>query len=385
MANSITKEKLFYEDELNRIKQDIINIKTEIENDNNFINKKRKRYDKLVLSKNLGEEINDINKEIKEVNKELKIFIKIEKEYLANYEFNKTINEKIEGNRKGFNLLENHKNEEYEEYLELKDKFNELNNEYLELKDKLNTIINKNDKLLIRKKELDEINKNKNIYNEIDELKYSLNQYKEKEVKLDKECKEIVSKINSLVKEINKNDLNFQIINKNKEQISKNNLRKETLGIIKNATDSGGILDEIMRITILPTIENIINEILNDVDTYKIKITYDSAIRITKIENNTEQESSGLMASGHEKSVLNIIFRLALSKLNSMISTNFFIIDEAFKNSDANKKQKLKTLFEYLRNNYDWVLIVTHDDYIKDNFDKEINIEHSKGTSYIKF
>jgi exonuclease SbcC len=325
----------------------------------------------------------------RELSKELKTLNKIEKEYNKNIQHNEKINIDIEKNRNDYNEEENNKYDEYDKYLELKEDLNTNNEKLNELNEKVNNMKLNLDKLNKSKEEtkiiINKYDSNKKIYEDIDKIREKLENYRDSEKNIDKECKEFMGKISQINKELNKLETNIQIIQKNKEIITKNNKKKEILSIIKSATDNGGILDDILKGTILPSIETIVNNILSDVDTYKIKINYDSFIKITKIENNTEQESSGLMASGHEKSVLNIIFRLALSKLNSMISTNFFIIDEAFKNSDSNKKQKLKTLFEYLRNNYDWILIVTHDDYIKDNFDKEINIEHNNGTSLIKY
>ena len=382
MTNSITKQKLVLEEEMKDTQNKISHKQEEIKEIETFMSKKKKKYDKLIISKFIKDELDNIINQIDLYKKELKELNKLEKEFNKVEEFNKKINEEIDINRKEFTKEENKQDEEYDEFIKIRDLVNET-------KDKLNIINSKNDKIISKKHDIDSLinkyNQNKKLYDDIEKIKLDLDIKKDTERKIDSECKELMIKLSSLNKELNKLDSTLQIIQKNKELISKNNKKKEILGIIKSATDSGGILDEILKDIILPSIETIVNNILNDVDTYKIKITYDSIIKITKIENNTEQESSGLMASGHEKSVLNIIFRLALSKLNSMISTNFFIIDEAFKNSDSNKKQKLKTLFEYLRNNYDWVLIVTHDDYIKDNFDKEINIEHSNGTSLIKY
>ncbi len=389
MSNSITKQKILYQEEIEKNKKEIETQKSNKLEIEKFINKKKKTYNKLKESKELKEKLDIIENEIKNNKNEIKNYNKLEKEFNNNSNFNKDINEKIQKNRNSFNELENSKYENYDEYLEVKEQYNNNNVEITELKEKLINITSKNDKLKIKKVELDDLinkyNKNKKIYDEIEKNKILLEEKQNEEKKIDIICKESMIKISNINKELSKYDTNIQLIEKNKEIISKNNKRKEILGIIKSATDSGGILDEILKDTIIPSIQNIVNEILSNVDTYKIKINYDSFIKITKIENNTEQESSGLMASGHEKSVLNIIFRLALSKLNSMVSTNFFIIDEAFKNSDSNKKQKLKTLFEYLRNNYDWALIVTHDDYIKDNFDKEINIEYNNASSFIKY
>ncbi len=389
MSNSITKQKLYYEDEIVKLNNTIKENTDKINDLDTFISKKKKKYEKLNTSKELSYEIDLINDNISKTKKEIKELIKIEKEYNKNVEYNIEINKKIEQNREQFNKLDNEQNEEYNNYKDLKEQNNNQNIELSEIREKISILETKIEKNINKLNGINSIvekyNTNKKIYEEIEINKTSLENNKEKERIIEDSCKDLVGKINVINKELNKLDASVQIIQKNKELILKNNKKKEVLGIIKGATDSGGILDDILKNNIIPAIENIVNDILMNIDTYKIKIAYDNNIKITKIENNTEMESSGLMASGHEKSVLNIIFRLALSKLNSIISTNFFIIDEAFKNSDANKKQKLKTLFEYLRNNYDWVLIVTHDDYIKDNFDKEINIEHNKGTSALKY
>jgi exonuclease SbcC len=389
MSNSITKQKLYYEEEISKL-NDTVKENNDIINDlDNFISKKKKKYEKLITSKELSNEINILNENIIQNKKEIKELIKIEKEYNKNKDYNNEINHKIEINREHFNHLYNEQNNDYINYKDLKEQINDQNIEIVEIRERISILETKIEKNINKLNGINNIiqkyNTNKKIYEELEQNKISWENNKEKEKTIEDSCKELVNKINTINKELNKLDASVQIIQKNKELITKNNKKKEVLGIIKGATDSGGILDDILKTNIIPAIENIVNDILMNIDTYKIKIAYDNNIKITKIENNTEMESSGLMASGHEKSVLNIIFRLALSKLNSIISTNFFIIDEAFKNSDANKKQKLKTLFEYLRNNYDWVLIVTHDDYIKDNFDKEINIEHNKGTSALKY
>ena len=51
------------------------------------------------------------------------------------------------------------------------------------------------------------------------------------------------------------------------------------------------------------------------------------------------------------------------------------IIDEAFDSADNNNKQEMKKLISYLRSQYDWLIIVSHDEDIKDAFDTD-NLNH---------
>ena len=391
MTNNITIQKLYFEEELNKLTTQYNKIDIEIKEINSFINKDKNinKYNNLKENKKIKELLIKLDEEYIKLNSELKILKKIEKEYNKNLEFNTNINLEIENNRTEYNNLENSKYDEYEKYLELKENLN-LNNETLyKYNEKNKNIINKLENLNSEKNNNEEIitkyNSNKILYTNINEIKNKLLVLKEKENKISLEYNSALNNINKINKELINYETNIKVIQKNKEIMTKNNKKKEILSIIKTATDNGGMLDDILKYTIIPLIETVVNNILLDIDNYNIKIIYDNTIKIIKIDNVTKQESNGVMASGHEKSILNVIFRIALSKLNSIISTNFFIIDEAFKNSDYNKKQKLKTLFEYLRNNYDWILVVTHDDYIRDNFDKEINIEHHNGTSLINY
>mgnify|MGYP003344087520 CR=1 FL=1 len=54
------------------------------------------------------------------------------------------------------------------------------------------------------------------------------------------------------------------------------------------------------------------------------------------------------------------------------------IIDEAFDSADTNNKQEMKKLINYLRSEHDWILIVSHDDDVKDTFDNIIEISDNK-------
>ena len=94
------------------------------------------------------------------------------------------------------------------------------------------------------------------------------------------------------------------------------------------------------------------------------------------------------MSSGYESYILDLIFRIALVQINNHIKTNFMIIDEGFSACDNDNKNNVKTLLEYMSNYYDWILIISHDDFIKSFYDMDITIkkttvENIKGSKIV--
>ena len=59
------------------------------------------------------------------------------------------------------------------------------------------------------------------------------------------------------------------------------------------------------------------------------------------------------------------------------------MIDEGFNACDADNKNNVKELLEYMRSYYDWILIVSHDEFIKSFYDMDIRIRTSANGSFI--
>lgn len=172
------------------------------------------------------------------------------------------------------------------------------------------------------------------------------------------------------------------------KDIIENEKGKEIYEEIISTFEKQGLIDSIIKDKILPELENKINYILDNVCNYKIKIELkdggkDSKIKMYKILDN-EQKIDVEMMSGYEISMINIIIRIALSNMSNAVKTNFIIIDEAFTFCDNTNRKKLKSLFEFLRKNYDWILLITHDDIIKDEYNMKINVVHDGKYSNVK-
>jgi DNA repair exonuclease SbcCD ATPase subunit len=196
----------------------------------------------------------------------------------------------------------------------------------------------------------------------------------------DRELKMLSEDIEKLKKEIS----NYMLIitnneneKKNQEELNnENEIHEHHELIYKNIDDifeKNGIIAEVLSKTILPLIENLANRLLSSVETYTIKIYYiDDHIHIYKVQDDKLTNICG--NSGHESSIDEIVFRVVFNIISSSTKSNFFIIDEAFKQSDEQKKDNLSSLFAFLETLFDYILVITHDDYIKNNFTRIIEI-----------
>mgnify|MGYP003637642943 FL=1 len=86
-----------------------------------------------------------------------------------------------------------------------------------------------------------------------------------------------------------------------------------------------------------------------------------------------------------EKFLSSLAIRVALTKVSCLPRPNFLIIDEGFGNLDSENLQALESLFEYLKTEYDFIMVVSHIDLMKDMVDELIEIDTTSGHSLIQY
>ena len=89
------------------------------------------------------------------------------------------------------------------------------------------------------------------------------------------------------------------------------------------------------------------------------------------------------LCSGMEKFVSSLAIRVGLINISTLPRPNFIIVDEGFGTLDSENIGNMKGAFEYLKTQFDFVLIVTHLDTIKDYMDYLIPIEINNGYSKV--
>ena len=401
IENSITKQKVFLEKSINENNCKINKYKDELNVIEKILKKQesiKNQYDKYIED---IEKVNDVKNEIEEYNKKIDMYtnnINTEKYIIKDnmdilhkielYEKNEIIEKEIKLEEDEIENIKNMICKEYEKYIDINKEYNEIINKINEFK----IDIYKNDK------EIDEIviilekyNKYKNEFNRSNIINKKIILLNDRLEILNKEKHNIYDIINGKEEDIRKLNDEIIIINTDKEiyktlfdEIEKINKELHEYEIIKQYICNDDLTSKIYKNNIIPQIQQLINSILATCTTYQIEIHYDKdEIEIYKKENGSDTITNIDTCGGFERHTLNLLFRMIFSQISGLVRLNFLIIDECIDSCDINNKEKIKNIINYMKSKYKWGMIISHDYYVKDNFDKELTIQHIDNKPYI--
>jgi DNA repair exonuclease SbcCD ATPase subunit len=376
MKNGITKEKILLENSIKLLSNNIVDYDKKIkkyteqlkknnkiiEQYNNYLslveNKKNKGNEKMIIMKDneiFNEKIKNMNNKIKEL-KTIKINYK---KFLENDD----IKEQITTLKDKINSLQ-------DDVCKERIRFDELNKDLLEYTQELEEL---------NKKLYEEENKkNKHIINKELIEKYKIYTKNEKNInKIQEDINDNMDKLNKIKNEnilLQETDIEITMIEKN---INDCNKIYDQYLIINNILKDGGLIESIMKDNLLPRFNQIVNDLFIKFGARLVNIKYEKKgdeqkKHVINIYDDNRRNTN--RDGGYQTFLNNLIYRIALSELNPNMKPNFMIIDEAFDSADNNNKQEMKKLINYLRSQHDWILIVSHDDDVKDTFDNIIEI-----------
>jgi len=134
----------------------------------------------------------------------------------------------------------------------------------------------------------------------------------------------------------------------------------------------------------LPLLEKKTNDVLSTIADFTLHFdsnNKDIDIKITRGLDNQIPVESG---SGFEKFVANIATRIASLYISNLNKSDFIIIDEGFGNFDNVNLGAINQTFEYLMNDFKFILVISHIDLLKENANHIIDVNvDSDGYSYI--
>ena len=91
------------------------------------------------------------------------------------------------------------------------------------------------------------------------------------------------------------------------------------------------------------------------------------------------------LSSGMERFVSSLAIRIGLINVSTLPRPNFIIVDEGFGALDSDNIANMQGAFQYLRTQFDFTMIITHLDTIKDYMDTLIPIDVNKGISKVTY
>lgn len=150
------------------------------------------------------------------------------------------------------------------------------------------------------------------------------------------------------------------------------------------ATNRNGVPYDLIS-NILPQIENEVNEILSYLSDFKIALETDGKSINIYIIYDSDRYWALELASGMEKFISSIAIRNALINYSNLPRPNFMAIDEGFGVLDSENMSSMYNLFQFLKSQYKFIVIISHIDSLKDMAEKQIEIYKSGEFSKVNF
>ena len=91
------------------------------------------------------------------------------------------------------------------------------------------------------------------------------------------------------------------------------------------------------------------------------------------------------LSSGMERFISSLAIRVGLINVCNLPRPNFLAIDEGFGTMDSDNLNSIYNLFQYLKSQFQFALIVSHIDSMRDVVDNLIEIKKVEGFSHVKF
>lgn len=223
---------------------------------------------------------------------------------------------------------------------------------------------------------LNAIETNKTIDSEISQVDTKLNV-------CDFQKTEINNKIQRVLLDTETNEKDIVTKTKLIAQIKK---EKEIETIYKLYIDmigKKGISKLVLR-SVLPIINSELQRLLDDVTDFEIEISIDdkNEVRYLLIKDGIEKQLKA--GSGFERTASSLALRCVLGKMSKLSMPNFITFDEVLGRVAPNNVEKMKLLFDKVKDMYDNIFFITQNEVVKDWADNIVTVVKENNISKIK-
>jgi DNA repair exonuclease SbcCD ATPase subunit/DNA repair exonuclease SbcCD nuclease subunit len=230
---------------------------------------------------------------------------------------------------------------------------------------------------------IQECEKNKELYNnldaltekegglkvEINDLEMNLNSFSNQTTTLYKESGYQTSKLETL------QDQKLDMLEKRKQFAA--------YDLYLKCMHPNGISYQVIK-NKLPIINSEINKILTNIVDFQVFLTNDDDKLDIMIKHPKYDPRPLEMGSGSEKSLASIAIRLAMLTVSSLPCGNIFIMDEPGTSLDADNLAGFIRILDIIKGYFKVVFLISHLDILKDAVDMQINIEKHENYARIE-
>lgn len=136
---------------------------------------------------------------------------------------------------------------------------------------------------------------------------------------------------------------------------------------------------------VLPQIEHEINNILSQLVDFNIMLETDGKNINAYIVYDDDNFWPIELTSGMERFISSLAIRSSLINVSSLPRPNFLAIDEGLGNLDSNMLISIGMLFEYLKSQFQFTMLISHIDQARDMVDNIIELSKINGYSKIQY
>jgi DNA repair exonuclease SbcCD ATPase subunit/DNA repair exonuclease SbcCD nuclease subunit len=248
------------------------------------------------------------------------------------------------------------------------------NLELSELKTKLKSV---EDKIKISIKQKESVSHNEKVQVKINEFKEELD-----------DIDSTIFDINDEIIDVNGNiriaDNTIQTVNDSIDKLESMEKKYEGYEYYLQCVKRDGIPYQLIS-DVLPKLEVEINNILQPIVDFQIVLSTDGRNINSSIAYGTDEFWPLELTSGMEKFISSVAIRTALVNVSNLPRPNFIAIDEGFGSLDTDNFNSLYLLFDYLKNQFDFIVTISHIDKTRDMVDQIIDITKVDGFSSIRY
>ena len=135
----------------------------------------------------------------------------------------------------------------------------------------------------------------------------------------------------------------------------------------------------------LPTVEGAVNDILAQIVDFSIIFNMDGKQIDTHIVYDDDRVWPLELSSGMERFISSLAIRVGLMNVSNLPRSNFLAIDEGWGTMDSENLNSVAQLFQYLKTEFQFSLVVSHIETMRDFVDTLLEIKKVGGSSSVRF
>ena len=190
--------------------------------------------------------------------------------------------------------------------------------------------------------------------------------------------------INNVFGEIKVIDIKRKGILDNIKKVEELEGKYEAYQYYLDAVKRDGIAYELIT-KALPTIEGEVNNILSQLVDFQMLFEMDGKNINNYIVYDDDNVWPLELSSGMERFISSLAIRVGLINVSNLPRSNFLAIDEGWGTMDSDNINSVYSLFQYLKSQFQFALIVSHIDSMRDAVDTLLEIKKDKNYSSIIF